>query len=296
MGARRPALRMEQRYVSPLAGPVLEIMSLRRPGLLLRWTAYHRIVVDERLLTRSFPLVIPPTHLMAVVMLDGQLDLHEPQGGLRLVAGEAALLGARSTQRARWQSATYLDLEWADADQAARLRPLKLRAPDPARTRRLAAALRDPAAEQLETFALAFELFRSIGVPLDSSIDGLPGEPSERDRRLARALEEQLAHLASRATTVHLGDATRLSPRQLQRVVHDFHARYGMNAGNWRDTRNRWRVQVAAVLLSRLELTIAEIAADVGYGSPNGLARAFAKAGLPSPAAVRQALSEKDPR
>ena len=73
-------------------------------------------------------------------------------------------------------------------------------------------------------------------------------------------MQEQLAHLSSRATTVHLGDSAQLSPRQLQRLVEEFNSRYGINAGNWRDTRNRWRVQIAAVMLSLPQLTVADVA------------------------------------
>ncbi len=295
MESHQPALRMVQRYSSPSTGLVIEVFSLRRPELVLRWTHYTNIVVDERLLTQSFPLVTTPSRLIAVVMLDGKLDLYHHEQHLGAAPGQSVLLPVSTTQRARWQAATYLDLEWTDPIEAARIQPALLAPPDPRDVQRVVSDLKDPAADQRSTLALALRLFREIGAPVPAALDALDGEPSDRDRLLARAMEEQLEHLASRATTIHLGDSARLSPRQLQRVVHEFHARYGMNAGNWRDTRNRWRVQLAAVLLSRAELTIAEIAAEVGYGSPNGLARAFAKAGLPTPAEVRRALSENDP-
>ena len=75
-----------------------------------------------------------------------------------------------------------------------------------------------------------------------------------------------------------------------KRQIQDFNRRYGLNAGNWRDTRNRWRLQTAVLLLSVPSLSIAEIAAKVGYRSPNALARAFAKVGFPAPAELRQEL------
>jgi AraC-like DNA-binding protein len=295
MGPREPALRLDLRYTSPVAGPVVEVISLRRPELVLRRTSYHRIVVDERLLTRSFQLVNPPSRLVCVVLLDGVLDFYGSDGHVHLAAGDTALLAVRGTERARWQGTTYLDLEWDDPEHAAHQKPIKLARVDLDQAAQLKAALDDRAADQRATLARGFALFRALGAPVPRTLDGLSGEPSPSDRKLALAMEEQMAHLGSRATAAHIGDSVGLSPRQLQRVVHDFHARYAMNAGNWRDTRNRWRIQIAAVLLSLRDLTVADIAAEVGYASPNALARAFAQAGLPVPAEVRRRLSENDP-
>jgi AraC-like DNA-binding protein len=295
MGPAEPALRFDLRYTSPIAGPVVEVMSLRRPDLVLRHTSYHRIVVDERLLTRSFQLVNPPERLMCVVLLDGVLDLYGHDEHLHLTVGDAALVAVRGTDRARWQRTHYLDLEWEDAAHAAHQRPIKLSPADLSEVERLKTSLDDRTADQRATLVRGLALFRALGAPVPRSLDSLAGAPSQQDRKLARAMEEQMVHLSSRATTVHIGDSTGLSPRQLQRVVHEFHARYAMNAGNWRDTRNRWRIQIAAVLLSLPGLTVADVAAEVGYASPNALARAFAQAGFPAPAEVRRRLSENDP-
>ena len=49
-----------------------------------------------------------------------------------------------------------------------------------------------------------------------------------------------------------------LSERQINRIVTELNARYGINATSWRDTRNLWRVQHALILLSHPELTVAD--------------------------------------
>jgi AraC-like DNA-binding protein len=281
---------MLQRYVSPTLGLIIEDAGLRLPELVVRATVFRHVIVDERLLSPAFPLLSAPTRLTAVVMLDGTLELFDRGGCLRVGAGESVLLGTLGTQRARWDCAAFVDLEWTSADAAAHATPTKLGRPDLARVRALAAALVDQEADHRDTWALALRLFRSIGAPVRVSRGAFSGEPSERDRRLARALGDQLGQVASRATTVHLADLAGLSPRQIQRVIQDFNTRYALNAGNWRDMRNRLRVQLAAVLLSVQALSVAGIAAEVGYGSPNALARAFAKAGFASPAEFRRAL------
>jgi transcriptional regulator GlxA family with amidase domain len=128
------------------------------------------------------------------------------------------------------------------------------------------------------------------------SVDALVGEPTDQDRLLAQGFEEQLENLTSHsAIGFEIVDSMHLSERQLRRLVGDFYARYGINARSWRDVRNRMRVQTAVLLLSRPELTVAQVAREAGYASPNALARAFSKAGFPPPAIVRQRLSEKDP-
>lgn len=89
-----------------------------------------------------------------------------------------------------------------------------------------------------------------------------------------------------------LGEIAGLSTRHMQRIYAQFCSTYCMDFSSWRDTRNRWRVQLAAVLLSRPELSQTDIAANVGYRSTPALARAFARAGLPSPGELRRAYAD----
>jgi len=283
---------MVQRYASSVTGLVLEIASLRRPEFALRVTRYHDIVVDERLLTESFPFVPTASRVVCALMLEGALDIDCEEGRMDVVPGESVLLGIPSIRRTRWTRATYLDLEWTPLDTHQVMKPTKLGPVDLEAAKAIAAALAGRHPDQRSTLQSAFDLVRALGAPLQLSTDDLLGEPSQSDRQLSHAMEVALANLSSRATELHLGDTMNLSPRQLQRMVQDFNARYQHNAGNWRDNRNRWRLQLAALLLSRPALTVAEVAHEVGYASPNALARAFLEAGFPPPAVVRARLSE----
>lgn len=257
--------------------------SLRRPELRVRRTTYRGIVVDERLLTRGFPNVAARGRAQVLVSLRGSAVLHVPERVV-IAPGEAWLIPRTAIATARFEDAELFEVEWA-GDASARRLSLD------------AAALR-AAAEELEGvgrdgssqrayFGEVIELVQALGVELPRALGTLEGGPTERDLRLADAIAEQLANLKREATAPHLGDDAALSARQLQRVFEDFNARYGFNAKNWRDTRSRWRVQIAAVLLSVRALSIAEIADEVGFSSATALARAFARWKLDTPNALR---------
>ena len=183
-----------------------------------------------------------------------------------------------------------IDIEGLPTSERVEPTPRMLLAPDLERARRLELALDSSEASPAETLAEGSALARSLGVPLPALSAEQFADPTPLDLAIAGAMVQQFALLSTEATATSLADAVGRSPRQLQRIIQDFNRRYGLNAGNWRDTRNRWRLQTAVLLLSVPSLSIAEIAAKVGYRSPNALARAFAKVGFPAPAELRQEL------
>ncbi len=264
-------------------GAGLEVRALRRPELVLRTTRYERIIVDETILTPVFPLARRP-RAYAFVVLAGRFVMQRDQ--LEAVPGDVVFQLSTDTMHGRFEGTHFLDLEW-DAPMTGA--PEVIDKCDLARARDLASrVLTSP---QVDVFREAFDFFRSAGVPLgDLAAERLDGTPSVLDLRLARAMEAQLENLSTRATTLHLEEQSKISPRHLQRLIHAFNARYGINAGNWRDTRNRWRLQIAVALLSVPELTVQEVAVQVGYADAPALARAFSNAGFPSPTVVRRQL------
>jgi len=151
--------------------------------------------------------------------------------------------------------------------------------------------LRSPELPQRALFARSIDAFRRAGAPLGAHrAEQLQGAPSEREQRIAQAIAGQLDLIGTTADTLVLGEQAGVSPRQLQRIYARLCSTYGMNLASWRDTRNRWRLQIAAVLLSRTDLSLSEIAGETGYRSPQAMARAFLHAGLPSPSDVRRLL------
>jgi AraC-like DNA-binding protein len=274
---------------------VFQIASLRHPQFVLRFTSSKSILVDEGLFSKSFPSVPDASRLVAVAVAVVLGVLAVDEHGL-LGAGDAILLDVEALGRIRSKDASYLQLEWASREARQHATPRRLRPSRVEEITRVTDGLLGAGVDQRATLAGAFELFRSLGAPVALTVEGLEGEPMENDRRLARAIEEQAANLGSHsAATFDMASFLGLSERQILRLTEEFYARYGINAQSWRDARNRWRVQNAALLLSRFELTVADVAREVGYASPNALARAFAKAGFPPPAVLRRRLSEMDP-
>ena len=266
---------------------MVEVVALRHPTVVLRRTTYAKLVFDERVLTRGFPWV-ERASLMALVLVRGRMrfggtgDL-EP---LEVRPGDVVVLEPKDMARARLEDCCYVDLEWRPAVPT----PTRVVASvDAARVARLADDL-GRGADERALYTEAFELFAAAPLPIRSP-DALTGAPTERDLRVARALSAQLQDLAGAATTKSLSELTDLSPRQLQRVLTDFSARYWLNATNWRDTRNRYRVQIAIALLGCPELTVATIAKEVGYRAPAALARALGNAGFPPPVELRAELA-----
>jgi AraC-like DNA-binding protein len=61
-------------------------------------------------------------------------------------------------------------------------------------------------------------------------------------------------------------------------------------ATNWRDITSYTRLGLAAFLLSCPELSIGDVAKEVGYAHPTALTNAFADASLPAPSTLRELL------
>lgn len=293
------ALRNVLRFESTSLGALIEVAAIRRPDLVLRGTRYAGIVVDERVLTRAFPWVEHAETLQVIALVSGAMRVGATAEtpAIALEPGDALLLTPKQTSRIRFEDATFVDLEWDPKGGEPRrafaaVEPRLLTRLDASRLERARARLSAGEGTSAELYREAIDMFRGAGAPLSSvSVDALSGGPTERDLRVSRAISAQLADLAHAATTKSLSAITGLSSRQLQRVLADFSARYRLNATNWRDMRNRYRLQIAMCLLGRSDASVAAVAAEVGYASPAALARALSNAGQPSPTELRDELA-----
>lgn len=281
------ALRHTMTFQCVRAPAVVTDSSLRRPELRVRRTTYGGIVVDERILTRGFPGVAVSDRMEVLVSLSGSAVLHVPEPVV-VSPGEAWLIPRTALATARFEDAELFEVEWQGP--ATPVRRLAVDAsPLVAAARALDGVGRD-ADGQRAFLREAIARVRAIGGPMPDGIEALEGGPTERDVRLSDAIAEQLGNLKREATAPHLGEDAALSARHLQRVFEEFNLRYGFNATSWRDTRSRWRVQIAAVLLSVRSLSIADVADEVGLSSATALARAFSRWKLGSPTEVRERL------
>lgn len=249
-------------------------------------------MVDERHLTQAFPLVAPPSRLQLLGVVSGGLTLETAGEPLRLSAGDVVLLTPPMGSRARYENIRFVDVEWSTPEAASVDGPRLVGRADVHSLGGVGAMITTPSVPFARALPEALAILKAAGAPTESvRLDETWRGPTARDERIASAIAAQLEMLATKASATEVGELATLSPRQLQRVLKEFSATYGVNAGNWRDMRNRWRLQIAVVLLSVPDLSVADIAKDVGYATATALARAFAAVGYPSPLEVRATLA-----
>ena len=105
------------------------------------------------------------------------------------------------------------------------------------------------------------------------------------------ALEDALCSLGKSPQLVDL-EAPGRSRWTLTRTLHELYARYGLSgmggATDWRSIRDFRRLRLAQVMMTHRRASTREIARFVGYGSPDAMCHAFAKAGFVSPGRMRE--------
>lgn len=121
----------------------------------------------------------------------------------------------------------------------------------------------------LHTEMLAKPIARSAQSPDCTRLD-LAGTPGTFQAALTRTLRDQIPHLGM-VTLEMAAEICGTSQRSLQRRLH-------ADGISFRQLGDRARFEAARdLLLADPEITIAEVAAAVGYTSPNNFARAFRK-------------------
>lgn len=254
---------------------------------MVRRTDYVSAIVDERVLTRAFPWVGESQRRIALAVLRGRVEWSV----VRAVPGDVVLLRLEDMAKGRFVDASFLELEWRPGEVAPLRGPVLVRG-GAYGFDELGALLEDDAADVRETLCRAFETFAASGISHGLSMERLEGGPSEEDVAFVRALDAQFATLATSADTDRLGESLGLSPRQVQRRFADYACRAHISARSWRDLRNRWRVQLAVVLLGNAGVRVEQVAEEVGYASAPALARALAAHGLPNARDIRRRMVE----
>jgi len=250
--------------------------------------------------TRWFPVVRSPARAVAVLwfILAGAVEMD----GRRMVAPVVISMSERDYQGAdgerfvhyRTRGETFRALE-------VRVRADALRSFPEAPTARL---LDPPTLESVELLWRAIDTAAGAEVVagrLSTVLSRLspgsravsfrvaPPDPRllvwEAFRGVYRVLDtaSSIKHLAALA----LG---RASSKRMEREVSALLRDYLFPATNWRDITSYTRLGLAAFLLSCPELSIADVAKEVGYAHPTALTNAFAHAGLPAPSTLRELL------
>jgi hypothetical protein len=256
------------------------------------------VVCDDAIFLPSLARVGRVSRPVLTVVVAGRARVRIGSFDRWLEAGDMVLLPSKDvSMRQEGTPFESVALEWdpgtlggaPSETEHAKLAPGDL-APLVALARDLAGCA-EPAAAMHHTAELIARL-RACGAPLDRVGAGALVEPvPESTRRLSGALDAALSDLAGAPMLVDLGGALGLSPRQLNRVVAAFNARYGYNSLGWRDTRNRRRLLVGASMMTAPGARTDGVARRMGYASPTGFCHALAEAGMPSPGTMPAAVA-----
>ncbi len=258
------------------------------------------VVSEDALSVRAFARAGHLRRPVVTVLLDGAArislggDHHWLDPGSMLVAPEKSELLMRQ-EGARYRS---LVLEW----EPAWLGPSPDRA-HPARVpdghldalRSLADELHAGRAAPLDAL---FDTLRVAGLDVAPDVDLYEPVP-EQHQRLGATLDALLSDLSRVTLKSALDERMGLSARQFQRIVTEFHQRYGFNATSWVDARNRRRLLLGAAFLTAPGATATVVAPAMGFTSAAAFSKALVNAGLPRPgdvAAMVSALREGDVR
>jgi AraC-like DNA-binding protein len=109
------------------------------------------------------------------------------------------------------------------------------------------------------------------------------------------ALRPMVERLYLNPTLQEVEAASGVSTRQLDRYIQRFVESFGLVGERWRSSTMHIRLKLAIILLSADDATVADVAAAVGYGSPDALARMFRDAGVDAPSVIqRQVRAARD--
>jgi AraC-like DNA-binding protein len=249
----------------------------------------ERVVCDDALALRAFERKGQLSRAVATLVIEGRARLRVGGAERQLGPGDVALLPSKLDVEMRQEAApryVAIVVEW-EPGVLFDARPAAFRV-----TSSVSLSSASEAADRLrvgdprvvETIPTLFSEAGLVARPWQPEPD-----ESGRFRLVSHALDRALSFLDAQPMSVDLERALGLSARQVNRVVADFNARYGFNAGTWRDARNRRRLLVGAALLTHADATVAQVARAVGYRSETALCRAFANAGLPTPGSIASA-------
>ena len=85
-----------------------------------------------------------------------------------------------------------------------------------------------------------------------------------------------------------LARAERTTRRKLSEVA----AEYGLAYPRWQTLRQRWRLALAALMLTLPDVTPDDVRREVAFASTATLCHALRRAGLPSPRAIQRAAAD----
>ena len=144
--------------------------------------------------------------------------------------------------------------------------------------------------EMTPIFAAYIEELARFGLVDHALPSTIVADEPERFIRLWRAVNGLYKEFATLSSLKELADSLNLSVRQAGRDAKEFARIFGIPGHGFRDTTRVVRLRAAALLLSAPDISVAEVAHLVGYGSAIAMGRAFRDAKLPAPGDIQAAI------
>jgi hypothetical protein len=262
----------------------------------------RNVVCDDEIFLPAMARVGRVSRPVLTIILAGRARVRMPGGFERwLEASDVALLPTKAAVAMRQEGAEFrsVAIEWDEGPLGDVVHPtpdvMRLGVRDGARVAAIAGALEACDSDRRAAALLAelLDVLRSVGASLARAPAGsLVEATGAQTKRLSRALDTVLSHLAAGPALTDLDELLALSPRQMNRVVAGFNERYGFNSAGWRDTRNRRRLLVGATMMTAAGARTELVARAMGYASPTSFCHAFDLANLPSPGAIADAVAK----
>lgn len=250
----------------------------------------NAVVSEDAISLRAFARAGHLARPVVTLLLDGVARISFGDEHHWLAPGDALVMPEKSPLAMRQEGAPYRSLvfEWEAGRfgvAPARIRRLRVRDEALAPLRAFSTELREPDAS-LAPLEGYFEALASAGLAFGRERRELDEAVPARQQQLCASLDALLSKLDEETLKSQLDEQMGLSARQFQRLVVEFHARYGFNATNWVDARNRRRLLLGVAFMTVPGATARAVAPALGFTSPAAFSKALANAGLPRPSEV----------
>jgi len=108
------------------------------------------------------------------------------------------------------------------------------------------------------------------------------------DRILSDALGASLSMTAGNPAIVDVATVLARAERTARRRLSEIAAEYGLAYPRWQTLRQRWRLALAALMLTLPDVTPDDVRREVAFASTATLCHALRRAGLPSPRGIQR--------
>lgn len=266
------------------------------PHVSVRHWSLVGVTADSSLVVGPLGRGFVATRSGASLVLEGRGRVHLPGRELEIRPGDLVLTSHVRSLRERGEAGIrFVEVDWDSAWLGGAVAGFDCIRTGLVELVRASLSLLEQGPRGAATFAARlFDGLRAEGVPVPNvDADDLECPESARFGEISAAMDQTLSLVGEKPCTVDLEERLSCTRRHITRLVESFNDAFGLEGlrgTSWRATRDYWRLFVGVLLMSSPGARTGPIARALGYASAEAFCRAFANAGLPSPARVRDVV------